>query len=74
MSRGGAPLKAPEGVTGHSALFVRLDPARSERLNKLVDHHRDRTQVAMVSKADVVRRLIDDAFDNIVRSGGVRGR
>ena len=70
MNRGGAPLKAPQGVTGHSALYVRLDPARSRRLDKLVERHRAQTQVAVVTKADIVRRLIADAFDNIVRSGG----
>ncbi len=73
MSRGGAPLKAPQGVTGHSALYVRLDPARRTRLTKLVTLHRDRAQVATVTMADVVRLLIDAGYDNIVRSGGRRG-
>lgn len=63
-------MKAPQGVTGHSSLYVRLDPSRRERLTKLVNHTRDRTRAATVTMGDVVRMLIDDAFDNIVRTGG----
>lgn len=75
MSRGGAPLKAPQGVTGHGVLYVRLDPARSKMLNKLVAAANARSGVAVVAKADVVRMLIDDAFGADVfgvRSGGRR--
>ncbi len=61
--RGGAPLKAPNGVTGHTGLFVRLDPERRRRLDKLVAAHRSRSMVAMVAQADVIRLLIDEAFE-----------
>jgi hypothetical protein len=61
VRRGGAPRKAPEGLT--EVLYVRTTPALLRALDKLVEKEREASPMRSVSRADLAREILDDAVN-----------
>ena len=54
--RGGAPRKAPDGLT--EVLYVRTTPELLRALDKLVEQERQARPLRSVSRADVAREIL----------------
>lgn len=57
----GAPRKAPGGLT--RALYVRIDQPTLDRLDAYVARLREDVVHCTLSRADVVRRMINEALE-----------
>jgi hypothetical protein len=61
IRRGGAPRKAPDGLT--QVLYVRTTPALLRALDRLVEKERAATPMRSISRADLAREILHKAVD-----------